>query len=144
MTEQKNLPMRQPEHHLTLLESHPLMKSVGFNVAFALLFLIPSFFVLSKTIGKENAPLSFSGANLAAVGTLHEAQVERNESTPLPFQKEERLEFSDEVVITTGEAPNSVLVQPLFREGAGVVHEYTNARLMEEGTTSERLQESAF
>lgn len=139
MAEQKNLPLRQPEHHLTLLESHPLMKSVGFNMAFTLLFLIPSFLVLSRTIGTENdqRSLSGSGANLAAVGALYETKTERGKSAVIPFPQEERLLFSDEVVVASGEAPNSVLVQPLFREGAGVVHEYTNARLMEEGTTSE-------
>jgi hypothetical protein len=127
MSEQKNLPERPPEHHLAVLEPHPLMKSVGFNMSFALLFLIPSFIVWSGMLTKDAGVSSIKEMNLAAVGVLDETQAEPKESVPVFPTQEEQLEFSDEVVVTEGETSHSVLVQPIFKEGAGMVHEYFNA-----------------
>ncbi len=135
-TQQKNLPTRSPEHHLAVLESHPLMKSVGFNMSFALLFLIPAFIVFSGTRTTTNGDFSATKANLAAVGAADGVRAESKKGISVPpSTKEEKIEFSDEVVVAEGEGPHSVLVQPLFRKGAGAVHEYMNARL-ESGTTS--------
>jgi hypothetical protein len=127
MSEQKNLPQRAPEHHLAVLEPHPLMKSVGFNMSFALLFLIPSFIVWSGMLTRDAGVSSVKEMNLAAVGVLDETQAEPKESAPVFPAQEEQREFSDEVVVAAGETPHSVLVQPIFKEGAGMVHEYFNA-----------------
>lgn len=129
MSEPNNLPQRAQEHHLLVPDAHPLMKSVGFNMAFALLFVVPAFLVFSGTVANNANVFPTGEMNLAAIGTLAAPQRELQESTLIPPTRDATLEFSDEVVVTSGDTPNSVLVQPIFREGAGMVHEYTNARI---------------
>jgi hypothetical protein len=139
MIDHKNLPARPPEHHLTVIEHHPLMKSVGFNAAFALLFLLPSVALVGSVFTKEHGVRLGGDVNIAAVGVLNEIPAEPNVGVSVPSApsaQEEQLEFSDEVVVTEGQDPRSVLVQPIFKDGAGAVHEYTNARIGN-GTTSD-------
>lgn len=136
MTEQKSLPARPPEHHLAVFESHPLMKSAGFNMSFALLFLIPSFIMFSGIFRKEDGTSPVKEMNIAAVAASDGTQMQQQKSAPVPQKEAEKLEFSDEVVAAPGETHNSVLVQPIFKDGAGMVHEYFNA-LLESGTTSD-------
>jgi hypothetical protein len=85
---------------------------------------------------KADGVSSIKEMNLAAVGVLDETQAEAKESAPVFPAQEAPLEFSDEVVVAPGETPHSVLVQPIFREGAGMVHEYFNA-LPESDTMSD-------
>jgi hypothetical protein len=138
MIEQKNLPARPPQHHLMVFESHPLMKSVGFNMSFALLFLIPSFVILSGMLVKENNITSTRETNLAAVGATDGVEVDSNVNALAPTAKEEKIEFSDEVVVAEGETSDTVLIQPIYRGGAGIVHEYSNAHLEIATTTDFR------
>lgn len=133
MREPNNLPERAPEHHLLVPEAHPLMKNVGFNLAFALLFVTPAYLVISGTVANNPQALPTGASNLAAIGMLAEPEKEPEESTFSPQTSDYALEFSDEVVVTTGDTPHSVLVQPIFRDNAGTVHEYTDAIIEGEG-----------
>ncbi len=127
------LPMLSEEHQLVLRQQHPLTKSTSFNVAFAALFVGFSVAILGGLLHSSGSDLIASVSYVAAVGS---ADLGVRAATPAsvlePEQESPVLPFSDETVVTLGETPNSIVVQPVFKDGIGKSYEYTVV-----GTTSE-------
>ncbi len=135
MEDKKNLPMKSQEHHMLMHEAHPLMKSVGFNVAAVILAassLVLVGGVLTGDIGgKLNTASYVAGVGQAfgATNTIVPAN-----DVPLPTQTlppvdsntktVNMLPFSNDVVVTDGEKPNSIVVKPVFDDGAGKAYQY--------------------
>lgn len=121
------LPVTGGEHHLILREKYPLLKSVGFNVAFALFLIGAGMLSFGGSMG--NTPVgSNSVSYVAGVGaatgplrTTHTAEeviaVSSDQNTVLPF--------SDEITVATGADTDSIVVQPIFKGSAGSAHEYS-------------------
>lgn len=130
------LPMLSEEHQMVLREQHPLTKSTAFNVAFAILFFGFSVSILGGLLrggefegiasGSLNYIAGVGGANLALPTPVIDPNIQ-----PAPEAKGV-LPFSDEITVTEGETPNSIVVQPVFKDGIGGYYEYTIV-----GTSSE-------
>src|SRR3989344_4728760 len=121
------LPMTGEEHHLILREKYPLLKSVGFNVAFAL-FLIGAG-MLSFGGWMENTPVvsnsvSYVAGVGAAMGQLTAVHTVE-EVTTVSSDPNTVLPFSDEITVATGADAHSIVVQPIFRDSAGSAYEYS-------------------
>ena len=133
--EKKNLPMKLQEHHMLAHEAHPLTKSVGFNVA--MVTLVASSFVLAGGVltGDLGSKLN-TASYVAGVGQAFRAipTIVPVNDEPLPTQTlpsvdpntktVNMLPFSNDVVVTDGDKPNSVVVQPVFDDGAGKAYQY--------------------
>ncbi len=121
------LPITIEEHQLVLREKYPLAKSVGFNLAFALVFAGTGALAVVGSLGNTsfvtNSVSYIAGVGAALTPNLtsasHEAAVSvtNDQNTVLPF--------SDEIIVATGTVAHSLLVQPVFRDSAGSAHEYT-------------------
>lgn len=130
------LPMLSEEHQMILREQHPLTKSTAFNVAFAVLFLGFSVSILGGLLrGGELARMAGGSVNyvagVGAVGATIPTPAVDADIQPVPETKGV-LPFSDEITVTEGESPNSIVVQPVFKDGVGGYYEYTIV-----GTSSE-------
>ncbi len=124
------LPMATEEHHLTPYETHPLMKSAGFNMVFAALLIASSFVMLGGRVlenigGKLNTAEYVAGVG-AAGGNLPESQAGVPNDDRAALQNGERamLPFSNEVTATSGERENSIIIRPVFENGPGKSYEY--------------------
>lgn len=135
MEEKKNLPMKSQEHHMLVREAHPLTKSVGFNVA-AVMLLVSSFVLAGGVLTGDLSGKLNTASYVAGVGKAFgvTSTVVPENDVPLPTQAlppvesntktVKMLPFSNDVVVTNGEKPNSVLVQPVFDDGAGKAYQY--------------------
>jgi hypothetical protein len=120
----RNLPATTEEHHLAKVEPRPLTTSIPFNLAIALLLVGTIAFILSGAsfgstiqyiagVGAAD-PLPPSTVNGAAIPGVTGGDIDPGLMFP----------FSDEVVIVPGATKNSVLVQPVFRNSAGLVQQF--------------------
>lgn len=123
----RNLPAAPSEHHLALLEPHPLMKSTGFNAAFLLL----AGGMLALALGgvavdrvrsllagsPEEYVASAALPGLTFSGAAGEEHALSEDTLPA-------LPFSDPVIAVESDDGTTILVQPLFETGAGEVYEY--------------------
>ena len=107
------------EHVPIVVEVHPLMKSAGFNIAALALLVGSSLLLLGGTFPRGEFFASFFQQYIAGVAGV-DPQNEAIEKEP----DENALLFSDEVVVSPGRDPQTILVQPLCRDGAGSVHEF--------------------
>lgn len=124
------LPMSTEEHHLTPYETHPLMKSTGFNMVFAALLIASSFVMLGGRVlenigGKLNTAEYVAGVG-AVGGSLPESKIGVPDDERAALQNGERamLPFSNEVTATSGERENSIIIRPVFEDGPGKSYEY--------------------
>lgn len=111
---------------------HSLMKSPGFNIALGVLVLGPSFLLFgsfmppdSKEHVSQRPEQLVAGVGASASSSAQEKDEEWGQSVA----ESEELPFSDEVVVAEGSRPGTLLVQPLFRDGAGSAYEYGLIRL---------------
>jgi hypothetical protein len=131
------LPMMSEEHHAVPAGTSPLTKSLGFNIAFMALLAISSFLLLSGSdaLGTNNYAALINkqiGAVVEAFGktrtggeTVEPEVTYALQPEPNPqIESMEYHEFSDEVVIAPGDTPGTILIQPIFNDGAGSVTEY--------------------
>ena len=137
-----NLPMKEEEHHLRIPEAHPLMKSTGFNTA-ALLLVVSSFFLLGGGVLTANFGNNWNNAfYIAGVGAAGGVQKEEKATTPSPIhtansrEPNNILPFSNDMVTAPGSQPNSVIVQPIFEDGAGRSYEYAIVPIENMGTST--------
>src|SRR3989338_7789097 len=107
------------EHVPIVVEVHPLMKSAGFNIAALALLVGSALLLLGGTFPRGEFFASFFQQYIAGVAGV-DPQNEAIEKEP----DENALLFSDEVVVAPGRDPQTILVQPVFRDGAGSVHEF--------------------
>ena len=121
------LPAIEGEHHLIFREKNPLIKSVGFNTAIAL-FLVGAGVVL---VGGMDNSLFFkndSSSLVAGVGAALGSEadiVSPDIHQQIPLEQAILLQFSDEIAVMSGGSDDSIIVQPVFRDTAGLAHEYT-------------------
>ncbi len=134
VVEKNNLPMKPEEHHMLVREAHPLMKSVGFNVA-AIMIVVSSFVLAGGILTGDLSGKLNTESYVAGVGAFGATEnVVRVGDMPLPTQTLPPVEsntktvnmlpFSNDVVVTDGEKPNSVVVQPVFDDGVGKAYQY--------------------
>ena len=123
---QSNLPMKEEEHHLSIEEAHPLMKNVTLNLVFGAMVVGSSLLLLNSNFPDLREKLSDinSTSYVAGVGSAFNTHLQEGLSVPSTSIKELSLPFSDEVTVNPGTKPNSVVVQPVFKEGAGNSYEY--------------------
>lgn len=131
--EKHALPMKAEEHHMLVHEAHPLMKSVGFNAA-AVLIVVSSFALAGGMLTGDLGNKLNTASYVAGVGAAFSGDSGSPEGdTPLPTQalpptentnSVNMLPFSNDVVVTDGNKPNSVLVQPVFDDGAGKTYQF--------------------
>ena len=111
--------LSKEEHVPIVVEVHPLMKSAGFNIASLALLVGSALLLLGGTFPRGEFFASFFQQYIAGVAGV-DPQNEAIEKEP----DENALLFSDEVVVAPGRDPQTILVQPVFRDGAGSVHEF--------------------
>ena len=111
--------LSKEEHVPIVVEVHPLMKSAGFNIAALALLVGSALLLLGGTFPRGEFFASFFQQYIAGVAGV-DPQNEAIEKEP----DENALLFSDEVVVAPGRDPQTILVQPVFRDGAGSVHEF--------------------
>jgi hypothetical protein len=113
------------EHHLALYQTHPLMRSGGFNVVFAALLIVSS---LALFGGKLLVDISGSSSldYIAGVGAAGErAESVKDERTMASESGEQAaLPFSNQLSTSTGETEDSLIVRPVFESGPGKAYEY--------------------
>lgn len=119
------LPATGGEHHLILREKYPLLKSVGFNVAFALFLIGAGMLSFGGSIG--NDPLVANSVSYVAGVGAAPLEVARTteEVVAENLDKNTVLPFSDEVTVAPGADAHSIVVQPIFRDSVGSAHEYS-------------------
>ncbi len=134
------LPMVTPEHHLTPYETHPLMRSTGFNIVFAALLLATSFTALGGRALEGVSGRLNTADYVAGVGaTDSEPPSSVSLATPSDgrdaLKKGERamLPFSNEIIATSGSKENTVIIRPVFKDGPGKPYLYI---LVPEGESS--------
>ncbi len=115
------LPVIADMHLPSVRESHPLMKSPGFNIAFAVMLvasplLLGGFFV-TKFIPQGGESLQVAGVGAATEEPHFPTAVSPSPSTVV-------LPFSDEVIVSKGATPNSIIVRPVFPDETGKSYEY--------------------
>lgn len=130
---QPALPMRSEEHHLSVYDPHPLTKSPTFNLVIAVLLLGSLAFAVNNYypgspeiyvagVGASDAPGVPGGVTKAAADTTEydlvypSVEEAANDPSVLPF--------SDDVVVAVGDKPETILVQPVFRDKTGIVSQY--------------------
>ena len=129
------IPMHEEEHHLSIYEAHPLMKSSGFNAVFAVMLLGASFLMLGGTYLQSVGSSLNSATYVAGVGAaLDNASLQNAAATTTPESRFREvgtpisggvLPFSNDIIATSGEKTNTVIVQPLSRDGsAGKAYEF--------------------
>lgn len=125
------LPMVVEEHHLTPYETHPLMRSTGFNMVFAAMLIASSFVMLGGRVlenigGKLNTAeyVAGVGASLEGLSSTTEAAVISDNKDALKKGERAMLPFSNDVVATSGEKANTIIVRPVFESGPGKAYEY--------------------
>lgn len=124
------LPMVSDEHHLTPYETHPLMRSTGFNMVFAAMLIATSFVslggkVLENVSGKLNTAEYVAGVGAALGGVPATSQAKpADEKDALKKGERAMLPFSNDVVATSGEKANSIIIRPVFESGEGKAYEY--------------------
>ncbi len=134
------LPIKSEEHHLTTHEMHPLMKSAGFNVVFAVMLIASTFGMLSGNIlqnigGQINTVRYVAG--VGAVDFTSPTPTPSSATEPIPQKTEQSiLPFSNEIATSTGEKLNSLIIRPLFLKGPGRAYEYTLTPEAEIASTS--------
>ena len=122
----KNLPMNTEEHHLSAPTPHALMKKTGSVLGLATILMISSVFFLGSVLPaifnrlspQNNAAVYVAGAAAALSGP------EQNEPASSGQANELILPFSDQVVVSLGTAPNSIIVRPVFKDKTGRSYEY--------------------
>ena len=129
MAVQSKLPAILPEHHLVpAIDTHPLVRNIGFNAAFVLLFLASSFFAVGALPVNGKLTRIPAGANVAGVGAISAPSKSlSSESVSLPPDVStagSALPFSDEVTVTREGDSRLILVRPIFKSGAGNEYEY--------------------
>lgn len=123
---QSSLPMKEEEHHLSIEEEHPLMKSVTLNLAFGVMIVGSSLLLLNSNfpgLGEKLSDIN-STSYVAGVGSAFGVHSQEDASVTPKSAEELSLPFSDEVVIDPGSKPNSVVVRPVFKGGMGNSYEY--------------------
>lgn len=123
-----NLPAASPEHHLALLEPHPLMKSTGFNAVFLLLVGgvltlllggVAADRIRSFVAGSPEeyvAAAALPGLTFSTGVAAEENMGTEGTTSTLPF--------SDPVIAVESDDGTTLFVQPLFPDGAGAVEEF--------------------
>lgn len=127
-----HLPEEAPQHHLAPPPASALLtKSLGFNIAFMALLVMSSLLLLSRSdIPGSDKLAGLLSKQVAAVGEAFGNAISSTEVTEaaLPAISEKGSaavpEFSDDVIITPGDSSDTVLIQPVFRDGYGSVTEY--------------------
>jgi hypothetical protein len=118
----------ESEHHLLLREKHPMMKSVGFNLAFGILFVGSSLWLIDGLINNASVQFLSGGQDsfLASVGVVSSDAPEVPTSSLVEsYSSDERvLPFSDAIEVSDGATSGSVVIQPVFREDVGGAYEY--------------------
>ena len=129
------IPMHEEEHHLSIHEYHPLMKSSGFNAVFAVMLLGASFLMIGGTYLQSAGSSLNSATYVAGVGAaLDNASLHNAAATATPASRFKEvgtpvsggvLPFSNDIIATSGEKTNTVIVQPVSRDGsAGKAYEF--------------------
>ena len=106
---------------MSIREEHPLIKSVGLNLAFAIVIVGSSFVLLNSVftnLGKRLSDLN-NAAYVASVGSVEMDGATASIPDSPKDVKELSLPFSDEVLVSPGSKTNSVIVQPVFKTGPG-------------------------
>lgn len=122
-----SLPALVEEHQLILREKYPLAKSVGFNLAFALVIAGTGALAIGGSLGNTSF-VTNSVSYIAGVGAALAPKISPASPEVVVSQTSDQntvLPFSDEISVATGTIAHSILVQPIFRDSAGSAHEYT-------------------
>ncbi len=115
------LPVVASEHLPSVRESHPLMKSPGFNIAFAIMIVASPFLLGGLVVQKFSPPNGIT--QVAGVGAVTENfQSPPQAVSPSPVTL--TLPFSDEVLVSKGSKANSIVVRPVFLHETGKPYEY--------------------
>ncbi len=123
------MPMLQIEHHLAKYETHPLMKSTGFNMVFAVMLIVASFMTLGGKV-LENVGGSVNTASyVAGVGAISGSIPDSEKNTTADSQSSQVdkpliLPFSNEITATSGASVDTVIIQPIFEHGKGKSYQY--------------------
>ncbi len=129
------IPMHEEQHHLSIYEAHPLMKSTGFNAVFAVMLLSASFLMIGGTYLQSAGSSLNSATYVAGVGAAIDNSVLQNDSAATIAASRQRevgtpesggiLPFSNDIVATSGERTNTVIVRPVSRDGStGKAYEF--------------------
>jgi hypothetical protein len=121
------LPAPRQDTHPMLAEHHPLMSSVSFNAIFLGVLLAVGAFGVSVLTSHSFLKNDIRpDEQVAGVGGVFEAGDERQRvaEVPAPATSSLRLPFSDEVVVSAGSRPETVVVRPVFRSGQGKSYEF--------------------
>ena len=123
------IPMHEEEHHLSIYEPHPLIKSTGFNATFAVMLIAASFLLLGDTYLKNAVGSVRPASTVAAVGAALGGSALATTSAPSSEAERDTntggvLPFSNDIVATSGTEANTVIVQPMFPGGAGKAYEF--------------------
>ncbi len=131
------VPMVIEEHHLvTPAGTQLLTKSLGFNIAFIALLVVSSYLLLSgsNVAGLNNYATLINkqiGAVVEALGKRGDAKTVEPEISHSLLQEPiflpesmENYEFSDEVIVTEGNTPGTILIQPILNDEVGNATEF--------------------
>ena len=124
------IPMHEEEHHLSIYEQHPLMKSTGFNAVFAVMLIGASFLMLGGTYLQSVGSSVNSATYVAGVGASQGGATLTGGVTPSPSEEVGTptsggvLPFSNDIVATSGEKENTVIVRPVFGTSTGKAYEF--------------------
>ena len=124
------IPMHEEEHHLSIYEQHPLMKSTGFNAVFAVMLIGASFLMLGGTYIQSVGSSVNSATYVAGVGAALDGATLAGSASPSSSEEVGTpvsggvLPFSNDIVATSGEKENTVVVQPVFGTSTGKAYEF--------------------
>jgi hypothetical protein len=109
-------------------EKHPLVKSIGFNVAIASFLIGATLLTLGSRIVSLPFPLDPSRV-IAGIGAVIFPRIQMvipafPESEPPAGTQSSVLPFSDQIVVASGTDDTSIVVEPIFRSTSGVKKEY--------------------